>query len=506
MTAVTQSLLCAEGITKEYPGVRALEDVTFHLDPGEVHALVGENGAGKSTLIKILSGVIPAGQFQGRILLEGTPVHFRTPRGAESAGISVIHQELALVPHLSVGENIFLGKEPHRWGVVDWEVLFAGAGKVLEGLGLAINPRQETSRLSIGVQQLVEIAKALHKEARVLILDEPTSALSEEETRVLLNLVKALRLKGTSIVYITHKLKEVFELADRITVLRDGSSVATDRRDRWKREDVVRHMVGRPIQEIFPGRRREPGKKMLEVENLSVRDPRNPARNLVKGISFHVSCGEVLGLAGLMGAGRSELLCTLFGYAPGPARGVVRIAGRPVKIRSPGDAVREGVAMVPEDRGTQGLIGIFSVLENLTMSHLESFCTAGIIDTIREYEQCRNLSRTLRIKSPSVLVPAETLSGGNQQKVVIGKWLMDRPRILFLDDPTRGIDVGAKVEIYNLIDRLAGEGMAVIFVSSELPEVLGVADRILVLREGRLTGEFQSTEATPELIMEAATA
>jgi D-xylose transport system ATP-binding protein len=506
MTAAPNSMLCADAITKEYPGVRALDNVSFDLRPGEVHALVGENGAGKSTLINILSGVIPAGQFQGRILLEDSPVDFHTPREAESAGIAVIHQELALVPHISVGENIFLGKEPHRCGRIDWEVLMAGAGNVLEELGLTIDPWLETSWLSIGLQQLVEIAKALHKEARILILDEPTSALSEEETRVLLSLVKALRSNGSSIIYITHKLEEVFELADRITVLRDGCSVATERRERWTREHVVRHMVGRPIQEVFPGRRRNPGKKVLEVENLSVRDPRVPGRDLVKQVSFHVSSGEVLGLAGLMGAGRSELLRAIFGDAPGPARGVVRIDGRPVKIRSPGDALREGIAMVPEDRATQGLIGIFTVQENLAMSHLKSFCTAGIIDAHREYDRCRSLARSLRIKTSSIPFRAETLSGGNQQKVVLGKWLMHRPRVLFLDDPTRGIDVGAKVEIYNLIDKLAADGMAVVFVSSELPEVLGVADRILVLREGRLTGEFQSAEATQETIMEAATA
>jgi len=499
------SLLCADGITKDFPGVRALEDVSFDLKEGEIHALVGENGAGKSTLIKILSGVIPSSEFQGRILQEGAPTHFVTPRDAEVAGIAVIHQELALVPHLSVGENILLGNEPHRRGVIDSDRLFSGARDALERLGLDIDPRLELSRLSVGLKQLVEIAKALHKDARILILDEPTSALSEEETRLLLSLVRDLSSQGTSVIYITHKLEEVFEIADRITVLRDGCSVACGRREDWNRDLVVHHMVGRPLRELYPGRRREPAEPVLEVDNLTVRDPRNPDRDCLREISFHVCAGEVLGIAGLMGAGRSELLSTIFGYPPGPFHGVVRVGGQPVTIRSPGDAVRNGIAMVPEDRGTQGLVQIASVLENLTMSHLKRFCTGGIIDRHLEYQQSMSQSRTLRIKTSSILVPAATLSGGNQQKVVLGKWLLHPPRILLLDDPTRGIDVGAKVEIYNLIDRLASDGLAVVFVSSELPEVLGVADRILVLREGRPAGEFRSDETTQEMIMEAAT-
>ncbi len=499
-------LLRADGITKNYPGVRALDGVSFSLEAGEIHALVGENGAGKSTLINVLSGVIPSGRFEGRILLKETPARFSSPRDAESAGIAVIHQELALVPHISVGENIFLGAEPVRWGLIDWDLIHVGARKALDQLGLDMDPRRELSRLSVGLRQLVEIAKAFHKEARILILDEPTSALSAGERRVLMDLLRDLRSKGTSIIYITHKLEEVFQLADRVTVLRDGRAVATGPLGEWDRDRVVHHMVGRPIGERLSHRGQIPGDRVLEVDTLTLWDPGGSGREILRNLSFHVCAGEVLGIAGLLGAGRSELLNTLFGHPPGPWRGTVRIRGQRTAIRSPLAAVRAGIALVPEDRGTQGLVQISSVMDNLSMAHLDRFCTAGIVDAQREFQQCLSVSQTMQIRGSSVQAPVATLSGGNQQKVVLGKWMMQRPRVLLLDDPTRGIDVGAKEEIYRLIDRLTAEGMALVFVSSELPEVLGLSDRILVLRNGMLTAEFRHGEATQERVMKAATA
>ena len=498
-------VLTARNIVKDFPGVRALDRVSFDVYGGEIHALVGENGAGKSTLIKVLAGVRPAGTYEGTVAVGAERCRFRSTRDSEQAGIAVIHQELALVPHLTAGENIFLGDEPTRLGHINWERLYREARNVLERLGLEIDGRETVRNLSVGSQQLVEIAKAIHKRRCVLILDEPTSALSRGEFATLAGLLDDLRKRGTAVIYISHKLDEVLQLADRITVLRDGQTIASRTRKQWTRQDIVLAMVGRELTEMYPRASRNPGRPLLEVEDLSVADPNLPDRRLVDRVSFLVCAGEVLGIAGLIGAGRTELLMTLFGHGSGTQSGRVRVDGTEVRIRSPEDAIRAGLALVPEDRNQMGLIPQFPVVHNLSLAHLASFTRRGFLDDRREFQRCDEMAHALRIKMTGLDAPVHTLSGGNQQKVVLGKWMLELPKILFLDEPTRGIDVGAKVEIYRLINELTCRGLAVVVVSSELPEVLGISDRILVLREGQLTGEFSHDEATPQRIMEVAT-
>lgn len=502
---IARPALEASRITKDFPGVRALDGVSFSTCPGEIHALVGENGAGKSTLIKILAGVYPHGNYGGEILLDGAPVQFRGIRDAEAAGVAVIHQELSLVKHMTVGENIFLGNEPHRFGVVDFNRIYQGSEELMRQMGVVIDVRAETVNLGVGQQQIVEIARAIRKQGRVLILDEPTAALSEHEVAILMAIMRDLRSRGTALIYISHKLDEVFGIADRITVLRDGRTVGTNPIGAWTRESVVKAMVGRELSEMFPQHDNTPGDLAMEVEHLSVSDPEVPGRMLLDDVSFQLRSGEILGLAGLMGAGRTELVTTLFGAAPGPWTGLVRIAGEVRRFNSPQEAIAAGVALVPEDRKRHGLGLMFSVGMNLSMVHLPDYCFAGVVDSQREYRASQQKAEEMGVKTVSMDTIVETLSGGNQQKVVLGKWLMKLPRILFLDEPTRGIDVGAKAEIYRLIQALTKQGVAVLMVSSELPEILGVADRIIVLREGRISGEFAKAEATPDKIMEAAT-
>jgi D-xylose transport system ATP-binding protein len=498
-------LLEARGITKEFPGVRALDQVTLSARAGEVHALVGENGAGKSTLIKILSGVYPSGSYGGDVLLDGIPVKFRTIRDAESAGIAVIHQELSLVRHMTVGENIFLGNEPHRLGVVDYDRLYHESEQLMRQMDVPVSVRSEVVNLGVGQQQLVEIARTVRKKSRILILDEPTAALSEHEVSVLMAIMKDLRARNVALIYISHRLDEVFNIADRITVLRDGRAIETRPTRQWSRPSVVRAMVGRELKEMFPEHRSQRGQVVMDVEHLSVSDPDVPGRRLLEDVSFNLRSGEILGIAGLMGAGRTELVSTLFGAAPGTWRGHVRIDGVEHRFNAPWQAIGEGVALVPEDRKRHGLALMFSVCENLSMVHLPDYCSAGIVDGQREFRACERKAAELGVRAVSLDSMTATLSGGNQQKVVLGKWLMKPPRILFLDEPTRGIDVGAKVEIYRLIRQLTTQGVAILMVSSELPEILGIADRILVLRRGRVGGEFSRDDASPEKIMEAAT-
>ncbi|MBN1903304.1 ATP-binding cassette domain-containing protein [Candidatus Sumerlaeota bacterium] len=497
-------ILEARDIVMEFPGVRALDGVSFEVYPGEIHALVGENGAGKSTLIKILSGVYPSGSFKGGILFNEKPVRLFSTRDSEELGIAVIHQELALVKHITVGENIFLGNEICHYGIVDYDLMFSESEKIIAKLGVTLDVRSEVVNLGVGMQQLVEVAKAMRKQCRVLILDEPTAALAEHEVNILLDIVKELKAGGAAVIYISHKIEEVFQIADRITVLRDGKTVATDPAGSWNREKVVRAMVGRDLTDMFPVVEHTPGDVALEVRNLSMEDPEVPGRTLLQDISFSVHEGEILGIAGLMGAGRTELISCIFGIAPARWEGAIRIRGKEVVIRNPADAIKAGMALVPEDRKQKGLCLILSVLENLSMVHLDEFCTGGIVDAQGEIHSCQKAVGELGIKTPSLDTIAETLSGGNQQKMALGKWLLSAPKILFLDEPTRGIDVGAKAEIHRLIGELTAKGMAVVMVSSELPEILGASDRILVIREGRLTGEFSRSEATQEKIMEVA--
>ncbi|HVQ38936.1 MAG TPA: ATP-binding cassette domain-containing protein [Pyrinomonadaceae bacterium] len=492
-------------ITKAFPGVRALDGVTFDLQPGEVHALVGENGAGKSTLMKILGGVYPHPEYGGAISIEGNEQHFSGVRDAEKAGIAVIYQELSLVREMSVGENIFLGREPNRFGVIRWEELYRRAGELLADLHLDIDPHTPLRSLGIGQQQLIEIAKALSQNARILVLDEPTAALTDSEVETLFVILNKLRARGVGMIYISHKLNEVFRISDRITVLRDGKTVDTNITANWTESEVIARMVGREVGDIFPEVDHVQGEVVLEVRNFSVEDPVLTGKKLVDNVSFAVRRGEVLGIAGLMGAGRSDLLMGIFGAHAGSVTGELKVEGQPIQITSPAAAIKHGIGFVTEDRKRFGLVLDQTILNNMTLACLPRVSGRFVTSIDAESAAGERAMKDLRVKANSVFTIAGTLSGGNQQKIVLAKWLLTNPRVLFLDEPTRGIDVGAKQEIYGQINKLAKAGLAIVLVSSELPEVLGMADRVLVLHEGKVTGEFSRDTATPEKVMACAT-
>ena len=492
-------------ITKSFPGVRALDGVTFDLQKGEIHALVGENGAGKSTLMKVLGGVYPHPEYGGELLIEGQQIRFSGVRDAEKSGIAVIYQELSLVKEMTVGENIFLGREPAKWSVIRWEELHRRARKLLDSLNLDIDTHTPVRNLGIGQQQLIEIAKALSQDARILVLDEPTAALTDTEVKTLFAILNQLRTDGVGMIYISHKLGEVFQISDRITVLRDGKTVGTNPTTDWDEASVIARMVGREVGDIFPTVDHAHGEVIFEVENMSVEDPDVPGKKLVERVSFSVRRGEVLGIAGLMGAGRSDLLMAIFGAHAGSRTGVVKIAGKTVQISGPAGAIKEGIGFVTEDRKRFGLVLDQTILSNMTLAGLQRISGRFITSVDAESVAGERAMKDLRVKANSVFTIAGTLSGGNQQKIVLAKWLLTNPRVLFLDEPTRGIDVGAKQEIYAQINNLAKTGLAIVLVSSELPEVLGLSDRIIVLHEGRMTGEFTRATATPEAVMACAT-
>jgi D-xylose transport system ATP-binding protein len=499
-------LLEARRLTKRFPGVVALRDVNFTLVPGEIHALCGENGAGKSTLIKLLSGIHPQGSYEGELLVDGEPVHFRGIADAERAGIAVITQELALVDELSIAENIFLGRLPRRGWRVDWLEMHRRAAALLADFGLALPPELPVGRLGIGHKQLIEIVRALDKRSRVLVLDEPSAALTESEVATLSGHLQRLRQQGTAIIYISHRLDEVFALADRITVLRDGASIVTLPRSEATIPLVIRHMVGRELGDLFPRRRPalgDAGGPLLAVRDLAVA-PAPGASDRLRGISFAVRAGEVLGFGGLMGAGRTELLMHLFGAWGHRAAGTVELRGQPYPTPLPGESIRRGLVLVSEDRRRFGLILEQSIGFNLSLSCLPGFVRGGRIDAAAEFIGNRALFESLRVKAPGQAVRVSGLSGGNQQKVVLGKALQTAPAVVLLDEPTRGIDVGAKLEVYELINRLTAEGKAVVLVSSELPELMGVSDRIIMLCEGRIGGTFERGEFNQERLLAAA--
>ncbi|MEX2139300.1 MAG: sugar ABC transporter ATP-binding protein [Pirellulales bacterium] len=492
------------GVTKRFPGVVALDDVSFEIAKGELHAIVGENGAGKSTLMKILSGVIP--DFEGELLLRAQSVRFRGTRDAERAGVSIIHQELNLVEQLSSAANIFLGRERRtRIGLLDDRTMEREAARLFERLECAVSPRAAAGTLRVGDQQLIEIAKALSLDTEILIMDEPTSALTESEVARLYRVIERLRERGVTILYISHKMDEVFRLADHITVLRDGKLVRTLNRGQTTAREVTHLMVGREIEAAKHHAPRAPGETVLEVQSLSLPWPGHARGWRLRDISFSLRRGEILGIAGLMGAGRTELLETLFGAADERPLGGLRLNGRPALFRHPAEARRAGMALVTEDRKRLGLFANMTVRENITVCTLRALANGGIIRTRRERAAARTSIDSLAVRTSGPEAPVTTLSGGNQQKCIIGRWLLTRPEVLLLDDPTRGVDVGAKAELYRLMDQLCRNGMAIIVTSSELPELLTVSDRILVLCEGRLTGEFSRAEATEQRIMEAAT-
>ena len=508
-TRNSKLLLEMRDITKAFPGVRALDGVSFDLHPGEIHALVGENGAGKSTLIKILAGVYPFPEYGGEILVDGTAKRFAGIRDAEKLGIAVIYQELSLVKEMTVGENIFLGREPRTFGVIRWEELYRRAHQLLDDLHLSIDPRTPVRNLGIGQQQLVEIAKALSQEARILVLDEPTAALTQTEVESLFQILNKLRERGAGMIYISHKLNEVFQISDRITVLRDGKTVGASPTGEWNEASVIARMVGREVGNIFPSATLAADQiqsdVILEVQNISVKDPAVRGKMLVDNVSFSVRRGEVLGIAGLMGAGRSDLLMAIFGAHDGAVAGTIKVNGQSVEIKSPSAAIKHGIGFVTEDRKRFGLLLDQTVLNNMMLAGLRRISGRFITNVDAEAAAGEDAMKELRVKARSVLTIAGTLSGGNQQKVVLAKWLLTNPSVLFLDKPTRGIDVGAKQEIYAQISKLAQAGLAIVLVSSELPEVLGLSDRILVLHEGRATGEFTRSTATPEAVMACAT-
>lgn len=497
-------VLKAENIVKKFPGVVALKNVSFDLRAGEIHALCGENGAGKSTLIKILSGIHPRGSYEGQLFVRGATADFRSVADAERAGIAVIYQELALVPEMTVGENIFLGSEPRTaLGLIDWPRVYREAEQLLEKFNVAIDPRMPVGKLGVGQKQLVEIVKALSKNSQILILDEPTAALAEHEVLTLLEILRDLRARGIASIYISHKLDEVFAVCDRITVLRDGESIATHETGSTTKSEIIREMVGREIRDLFPRHLADLGEPLFEVKNLTVRHPQTD-EVFLSGISFAVRSGEVLGIGGLMGAGRTELLMHLFGAWGEREAGIVRLAGEVLKERRLPEIIRRGMVLVTEDRRRYGLILERSIGFNLSLSSLSRLTNKGIVDQGREAQRNTQFFQSLRIKAPTLEAITGKLSGGNQQKVVLGKALMTEPCVIFLDEPTRGIDVGAKLEIYEIINRLTEAGKAVVLVTSELPELLGMSDRIVILHEGRLAAEFTPAEATQEKLLAAA--
>ena len=493
-------ILTAHDITKTFPGVKALSGVSFDLRAGEVHALCGENGAGKSTLIKLLSGIHPHGSYEGHFDVMGSEARFRGIADSGRAGLAVIYQELALVEDMSVAENIFLGREPRRWGsFIDWPTMFREAKALLDRFKVELDPAAEVRTLGVGQKQLVEIVKALAKDSKILILDEPTAALAEHEVIILLNILRDLRERGIACIYISHKLDEVFAISDRITVLRDGASVFTKPASETNKSEVIKHMVGREIADLFPRRASTPGEVMLHVDGLSVEER-------LHDIRFELRAGEVLGIGGLMGAGRTELLMHLFGVYGQRTRGSLRLNGKELSAQHPEETIREGLVLVSEDRRRYGLVLEHEVGFNLSLSSLEKVSRAGFIDHECENRSNQAMFDSLRIKATGLSATTGKLSGGNQQKIVIGKALLTEPKVIMLDEPTRGIDVGAKLEIYELINRLTAEGKAVLLVSSELPELIGMSDRILMLHEGRVGGEFTRAEATQEKLMQAAMA
>ena len=499
-------ILEMKNITKTFPGVKALDNVNFRVEEGEIHALVGENGAGKSTLMNVLSGIYPYGTYEGDIIYKGETCKFSTIRDSEGKGIVIIHQELALVPEMSIGENMYLGNERGKKAKIDWDTTYTEADKYLKMVGLTESSKVLVREIGTGKQQLVEIAKALAKQAKLLILDEPTSSLNEEDSRALLDLMLGFKKQGMTQIIITHKLNEVSYVADKITVVRDGSTIETiDNANHDIDEDrIIKGMVGREITNRFPKRENvKIGEVNMEVTNWTVHHPLYPERIVVNDVSMNVRKGEVVGIYGLMGAGRTELAMSIFGQSYGTlTSGTLKLNGQEIKLKkTPTDAIKHKIAYVTEDRKGNGLVLSQSIKVNTSLANLDSIATGSVIDKDKEYQVAEEYRDKLNIKTPTVEQLVGNLSGGNQQKVLLAKWMFAEPDILILDEPTRGIDVGAKYEIYCIINDLAAAGKSVIMISSELPEVLGMSDRIYIMNASRIVGEMKASEATQENIM-----
>ncbi len=496
------ALLEMRGISKVFPGVRALDNVTLSVEPGEIHAICGENGAGKSTLMKVLSGVYPHGTYEGDILYEGKPLACRNIRDSEDHGIIIIHQELALIPLLSIAENLFLGNEVASGGVINWPQAFQRTKELLAKVGLTEAPTTPVGKLGVGKQQLIEIAKALAKDVKLLILDEPTAALQENDSQKLLDLMLELKAQGVTQIIISHKLNEIGRVADRITVIRDGATVSTLDKHQISEERIIRDMVGRDMAHRYPSRAANPGEMLMEVSGWNVWHPDQKDRQMIRDAAFTVRRGEIVGIAGLMGAGRTELAMSLFGHSYGrDISGSLKMKGKPVDTSSVDKAIAAGLAYVTEDRKSLGLVLEEPISRNITLANLAGISKNGVLSHPREQQVAEKYRKAMNIRTPNVLQKVVNLSGGNQQKVVLSKWLFAEPDVLILDEPTRGIDVGAKFEIYSIMNDLAAQGRGVVMISSEMPELLGMCDRIYVMNEGRLVGELSRDEANQERIM-----
>lgn len=496
MTNPPEAIVELSGIAKHFGGVQALRGVDFSLFPGEVHALVGENGAGKSTLVKILAGIHR--QDAGVVKVGGEVVELRSPTQAQNLGIAVVQQEPMLFPDLDVAENVFMGRHPRdRFGRVDWKRMYREVDQLLSSLDVSLSSHTPVQGLSVAEQQLVEIAKALSLQARVLVLDEPTAALSRHEVEELFAIVRQLRERGVAVLFVSHRLEEVFTIADRLTVFRDGTHIITAPISEMTTEEIIKHMVGRELSNLFPKGEAEIGEVVLEVRHLT-------RPGVFADVSFQLRRGEILGFAGLVGAGRTEVARVLFGIDRAES-GEIWLKGKKVRIRSPQHAMGYGIAYVPEDRHQHGLVMNFSIASNVTLAILQQVSRLGLVDPRRERKIAGEYSSQLSVRSEGVEQLVNALSGGNQQKVVLGKWLATNPSVLILDEPTRGIDVGAKAEVHHIISDLAARGLAIILISSELPEVLAMADQVIVLHEGHVTGTFARSEATQERVMFAAT-
>ncbi len=501
---MSEYILEMRNITKAFPGVKALNQVNLKVREGEIHSLCGENGAGKSTLMKVLSGVYPYGTYEGDILFKGNVSEFKNIKQSEDLGIVIIHQELALIPYLSIAENIYLGNERAEKGIMNWNETMMGAKELLDKVGLRENPNTQVGSIGVGKQQLVEIAKALSKKVKLLILDEPTAALNEDDSENLLDLMLELKKQGISCILISHKLNEVSKVSDSITILRDGQTIETlDMRSGEVNEDrIIRGMVGRDLTNRYPERKPKIGEVILEVKDWTVYHELQANRKVINNVSMNIRRGEIVGIAGLMGSGRTELAMSIFGKAYGRnITGTLRKDGREIRNQSISEAIKNGFAYVTEDRKEYGLILMDDIKRNISLTGLSKLAKNMVIDDREEILVAEDMRKKLKIKTPNILQKTGNLSGGNQQKVVLSKWIYAEPDILILDEPTRGIDVGAKYEIYTIINQLADEGKAVLVISSELPEILGICDRIYVMSEGRMTGEVGREQASQETLM-----